>query len=130
VVTQQADRTTQAISLTAVRLADQVGAVAVACLTHTGTTARAIARHRPDVPIYAFTDDANALGRISLTWGTEAIEVPLQTTTDAGLRSVRESLLAAGHVRPGDRVVVTAGLPLVAVGLTNMVHVMTIGEGD
>ena len=81
-----------------------------------------------DVPIFAFTDDATALGRISLTWGTEAIEVPLQTTTDAGLRSVREKLLAGGHVQPGDRVVVTAGLPLVAVGLTNMVHVMTIGE--
>jgi pyruvate kinase len=130
VVTQQADRTTQAISLTAVRLAEQVGAVAIACLTHTGSTARAIARHRPDVPVFAFTDDGEALGRISLTWGTEAIEVPLQTTTDAGLRSVREGLLASGHVQPGDRVVVTAGLPLVAVGLTNMVHVMTIGESE
>ena len=79
-----------------------------------------------EVPIFAFTDDATALGRISLTWGTEAIKVPLQTTTDAGLTSVRESLLAAGHVRSGDLVVVTAGLPLVAVGLTNMVHVMTV----
>ncbi|HEX8385940.1 MAG TPA: pyruvate kinase [Rubricoccaceae bacterium] len=123
---READQTTEAISQTAVRLAEQVGAVAVACLTHSGSTARAIARHRPDVPIYAFTDDATALGRISLTWGTEAIKVPLQTTTDAGLRSVRECLLAGGHVQPGDRVVVTAGLPLVAVGLTNMVHVMTI----
>ena len=125
-VSREADQTTEAISQTAVRLAEQVGAVAVACLTHTGTTARAIARHRPEVPIFAFTDDATALGRISLTWGTEAIKVPLQTTTDAGLTSVRESLLAAGHVRRGDRVVVTAGLPLVAVGLTNMVHVMTV----
>ncbi len=126
--TREADQTTEAISQTAVRLAEQVGASAIACLTHSGTTARAIARHRPDVPIFAFTDDAGALGRISLTWGTEPIKVPLQTTTDAGLMSVREGLLAGGHVRPGDRVVVTAGLPLVAVGLTNMVHVMTIGE--
>ncbi len=124
--TREADQTTEAISQTAVRLAEQVGASAIACLTHSGTTARAIARHRPDVPIFAFTDDGGALGRISLTWGTEAVEVPLQTTTDAGLTSVREGLLAGGHVQPGDRVVVTAGLPLVAVGLTNMVHVMTI----
>ena len=121
-----ADRTTEAVSQTAVRLAEQVGAVAIACLTHSGTTARAISRHRPDLPIVAFTDDAGALGRISLTWGTEAVEVPVQTTTDAGLASVRRGLLAGGHVQPGDRVVVTAGLPLVAVGLTNMVHVMTI----
>ena len=126
VVSRETDQTTEAISQTAVRLAEQVGAVAIACLTHSGTTARAIARHRPDVPIFAFTDDPGALGRISLTWGTEPIRVPLQTTTDAGLTSVREGLVAGGHVRPGDRVVVTAGLPLVAVGLTNMVHVMTI----
>ncbi len=128
--TREADQTTEAISQTAVRLAEQVGASAIACLTHSGTTARAIARHRPDVPVFAFTDDAGALGRIALTWGTEPIQVPLQTTTDAGLTSVREGLLAGGHVRPGDRVVVTAGLPLVAVGLTNMVHVMTITEED
>ena len=126
VATQNVDQTTEAVSQTAVRLAEQVGAVAIACLTHSGTTARAISRHRPDVPLFAFTDDAAALGRISLTWGTQAIKVPLQTTTDAGLASVREGLLVGGHVVPGDRVVVTAGLPLVAVGLTNMVHVMTV----
>ncbi len=126
VATGTVDQTTEAISQTAVRLAEQVGAAAIACLTHSGSTARAIARHRPDVPLFAFTDDAGALGRISLTWGTDAIQVPLQTTTDAGLRSVREGLLAGGHVAPGDRVVVTAGLPLVAVGQTNMVHVMTV----
>ena len=126
-ISREADQTTEAISQTAVRLAEQVGASAIACLTHSGTTARAIARHRPDVPIFAFTDDPGALGRIQLSWGTQAIRVPLQTTTDAGLTSVREGLLAEGHVQPGDRVVVTAGLPLVAVGLTNMVHVMTVG---
>ncbi len=124
--TREADQTTEAISQTAVRLAEQVGASAIACLTHSGTTARAIARHRPEVPIFAFTDDGGALGRIALTWGTQPVQGPLQTTTDAGLTSVREGLLAGGHVQPGDRVVVTAGLPLVAVGLTNMVHVMTI----
>ena len=126
VATGNVDQTTEAISQTAVRLAEQVGATAIACLTHSGSTARAIARHRPDIPVFAFTDDVGALGRITLTWGTDAIQVPLQTTTDAGLRSVREGLLAGGHVQPGDRVVVTAGLPLVAVGLTNMVHVMTV----
>ena len=128
-VAGEASAATEAISRTAVRLAERVGAVAIACLTHSGTTARSIARHRPDLPIYAFTDDAGALGRISLTWGTEAIQVPLQTTTDNGLQGVREGLVAGGHVQPGDRVVVTAGLPLVAVGQTNMMHVMEIGEG-
>ncbi len=128
VVTARADRTTHAISFTAVRLADEVGAVAIACLTHTGSTARAIARHRPDVPIYAFTDDADAVGRIALTWGTTPVAVPMQRHTDDGIRIVHAHLLREGLAEPGDRVVVTAGLPLVAHGTTNMVHVTTLGQ--
>jgi pyruvate kinase len=122
-------RVTQAISFTAVKLAQEVGAVAVCCLTHSGTTARAIARHRPDVPIYAFTDDPGAVRRMALLWGTDAIAIPSQNHTDAGLRAVHHELLERGLVVPGDRLVVTAGLPLPAKGLTNMVHVSIVGEG-
>jgi len=122
-------RVTQAISFTAVKLAQEVGAVAVCCLTHSGTTARAIARHRPDVPIYAFTDDPAAVRRMALLWGTDAIAIPSQKHTDDGLREIHGQLLQRGLVVPGDRLVVTAGLPLPAKGLTNMVHVSVVGEG-
>jgi pyruvate kinase len=120
---------TQAISFTAVKLAQEVGAVAVCCLTHSGATARAIARHRPDVPIYAFTDDPAAVCRMALLWGTDALAIPSQKHTDAGLRTIHEQLLERGLASPGDRLVVTAGLPLPTKGLTNMVHVSVVGEG-
>ncbi len=128
-VTHRADRVTQAISFTAVRLAQEVGAVALCCLTHSGSTARAIARHRPDVPIFAFTDDPRAVGRIALTWGTEPIQIQYQKHTDDALRAVHQGLLERGLAQRGDRVVITAGLPLPEMGLTNMVHVATLGEG-
>ena len=128
VVSNRADPVTQAISFTAVRLAEETGAVAICCLTHTGGTARAVASHRPDAPIYAFTDDERSVGRIGLTWGTTPIHIPFQKHTDDGIRSVHEALLGRGLGQPGDRVVVTAGLPLPAMGLTNMVHVTTLGE--
>ena len=129
IVTHRADRVTQAISFTAVRLAQEVGAVALCCLTHSGSTARAIARHRPDVPIYAFTDDPQAVGRIALTWGTQPIRIQFQKHTDDALRAVHYGLLDRGLARRGDKVVITAGLPLPEMGLTNMVHVATVGEG-
>ena len=129
VVTHRADRVTQAISFTAVRLAQEVGAVALCCLTHSGSTARAIARHRPDVPIYAFTDDPRAVGRIALTWGVEPIQIAFQKQTDDGIRAIHEALLERGLARRGDKVVITAGLPLPVMGLTNMVHVATVGAG-
>ena len=120
---------TDAVSFTAVRLAEETDAKAIGCLTHSGSTARAIASHRPEVPIYAFTDDETALGRIALSWGVEPIAVPFQEHTDDGVRTIHRVLLAEGRHQQGDRVVVTAGLPLPAMGLTNMIHVTALGEG-
>ncbi|NNF59447.1 MAG: pyruvate kinase [Rhodothermaceae bacterium] len=122
------ERITQAISFTAVRLAEEVHAKALCCLTHSGTTARAIARHRPDMPIYAFTDEPRAVGRLALLWGTEAFVIPFQAHTDHGIQTIHEGLLSRGLADVGEQIVVTAGLPLPTKGLTNMVHVSTLGE--
>jgi len=123
-----ASAVTQAISFTAVRLASEVGARAICCLTHSGATARAVARHRPDVPIYAFTDDPAVVGRTAVVWGSEGIAIPFQEHTDDGIRAVHRELIARGFATVGELIVVTAGLPLPAKGLTNMVHVSTVGE--
>ena len=124
----EASQVTRAISTQSVRLADAIDARAICCLTHSGGTAREIASHRPDVPIYAFTDSEKTVGRMGLTWGTEAVKIPFQEHTDDGIRTIHRRMVAEGLGQPGDHVVVTAGLPLVAVGKTNMVHVTTLGE--
>jgi pyruvate kinase len=116
-------RVTQAISYTAVQLAEEVDAVAIACLTHSGSTARAIARHRPAMPVIAFTDSQRIVGQLALLWGTRGIGVPFQHHTDDGIGTVRRILTEQGIVEPGDSIIITAGLPLPAKGTTNMVHV-------
>ncbi|MEM1057513.1 MAG: pyruvate kinase [Bacteroidota bacterium] len=126
--TGDASRTTRALSSLAVRLADEVDAVAICCLTHSGSTAREISSHRPDVPVLAFTDSNKTVGRMGLTWGAQPVKIPFQEHTDDGIRTIHREMIARGIGNPGDPVVVTAGLPLVAVGKTNMVHVTTIGE--
>jgi pyruvate kinase len=45
---------------------------AIACYTRTGKTARAIAAHRPRVPILAFSPDAAVVRRLALVNGVEA----------------------------------------------------------
>ncbi len=127
-VTDDSDPVTDAVSYTAVTLAEGTKAEAICCLTHSGSTARAIASHRPDAPIYAFTDDEAALGRIALSWGVEPIAIDFQRHTDDGIRAVHHALLARGDYEAGARIVVTAGLPLPAMGRTNMVHVSSLGE--
>jgi pyruvate kinase len=114
---------TDAVSFTAFDLAEQIGATAVACLTASGATARAIARHRPGMPVYAFTDDARVVKQLNLVWGTKGFAIPFQRDTDDGVKLVQRILTDKGYVQPGSLIVVTAGMPLPAKGRTNMVYV-------
>lgn len=118
-----ASNITESVSFTACRLAEQVGAKAIACLTSSGTTARNIARHRPSMPIFAFTDRQYVVGHMGVLWGTKACVIPFQRDTDAGVDQVHRTLRGMGVVGPGDLIVITAGMPLPARGRTNMVHV-------
>ncbi|MDE2834862.1 MAG: pyruvate kinase [Bacteroidota bacterium] len=117
---------TDAVTLTACELAAHVGANAMVCLTSSGATARALAKHRPRIPVYAFTDEEKVVGQLGVLWGTRAFAIPFQHDTDAGVRLAHEILLSQGLVREGDPVVVCAGMPLSRKGPTNMVHVSRV----
>ncbi len=114
---------TDAVSLTACELAMHVGARALVCLTASGTTARSLARHRPKMPVYAFTDSPLVIGQVGVLWGTKAFQIPFQSDTDAGVRLVQQTLVSQGYIRSGDTIVICAGMPLPRKGRTNLVHV-------
>lgn len=114
---------TDAVSLTACELAAHVGARALVCLTASGATARALARHRPQMPVYAFTDSPHVIGQVGVLWGTKAFQIPFQSDTDAGVRLVQQTLVSEGYIRSGDTIVICAGMPLPRKGRTNLVHV-------
>lgn len=118
--------TTEAVSRTASFLAAKLKAVAIVCLTASGATARSIARHRPNVPVYAFTDDRRILGQLALSWGTKGFYLPFQSDTDKGIALVHDALREEQLAQTGEIVILTAGMPLPAKGRTNMVHVSVL----
>jgi len=117
---------TESVSYTAVQLAENIGAAAIACLTASGATARSIARHRPTMPVYAFTDDPRVVGQLGILWGTKGFAIPFQPDTDEGVNTVRRVLKEEGLVNAGDLIVIVAGMPLPEKGRTNMIHVSRI----
>ncbi len=117
---------TNSVSFTACRLAEQVGAEAICCLTNSGATARAIARHRPSMPIYAFTDNYRVVAQLGVLWGTEAFYIPFQQDTDQGIARVHSVLHEHELVAPDSQVVLTVGMPLPARGRTNTIHVSSV----
>jgi pyruvate kinase len=100
------------------------GPLVIACLTHSGRTARLVARHRPAAArIIALTDNPQVVRRMGLVWGTEGMLIDRIGRTDEVFSAVKALLKAAG-VRGS--VVLTAGIPLSERGFTNTIHVVSI----
>ena len=98
----------------------------IVCFTKSGFTARRISAHRPVPPILGLSTEAETCSYLSLVWGVVPVRVTEQPSYEAMLGRAREELLSRGLVKPGDRVVVTAGVPFDVPGTTNLLKVEII----
>ncbi len=119
----EAVRLTDAVCAGAVKVAEETGATAIACLTHTGTTARLMSSHRPSVPILALTDVQQVVRYMALVWGITAVRVDRIDETETIFATVREKLLEAGYT---GRMVLTAGIPTREKEPTNTIHIVKV----
>ena len=103
-----------------------LNAPALIVFTKSGFSARVVASHRPSVPILVLTDSPRTFRQLALVWGVIPELVPHCKTYD---EMVRLALGAVQHrelAHPGDRVVVTAGVPFDVPGTTNLLKVETV----
>ncbi|MEO5971240.1 MAG: pyruvate kinase [Bdellovibrionia bacterium] len=116
-----------AIESSAAHIAQQVNAVAIACLTHSGMAARTLAKYRPETPIVAIVDKEAMLRRLAFVWGVQGEIIPKLVATDDLFAMVETVLRSNGWAQAEDLIVVTAGVPTLRRGTTNMVKVHRIG---
>ena len=116
-----------AIESSAAHIAQQVNAVAIACLTHSGMAARTLAKYRPETPIVAIVDKEAMLRRLAFVWGVQGEVIPKLVATDDLFSMVETVLKSGGWAQAEDLVVVTAGVPTLRRGTTNMVKVHRVG---
>ncbi len=122
----QAGSVVNAIERSAALIAEQVGAVAIACLTHSGMAARTLAKYRPATPIVAILDNEAMLRRLSFVWGVRGVVIPEIVATDDLFSRIENTLKAHGWVYAEDLIVLTAGIPTLKRGTTNMVQVYRV----
>jgi pyruvate kinase len=115
-----------AMALAAAEIASEIGARAIIAFTESGTTARRVSKARPTVPIIAASPHASVLRRTALFHGVAPLEVPQGVDTDDMADKATRSARSAGLVRPGDRVVLVAGVPVGLSGQTNLVKVEVV----
>jgi pyruvate kinase len=116
-----------AIESSAATIAKQVGATAIACLTHSGMAARTLAKYRPEPSIVAIMDNEQMLRRLAFVWGVRGVVIPKIVSTDDLFLMVENVLKQNSWAENDDLVVVTAGVPTLQRGTTNMVKVHRMG---
>jgi len=116
----------ESLSYSCVRMAEDVDAKVIATITHSGTTARRIAKYRPKVPIVAFTESVDVRRQLNLVWGVQSVKLKEIFETDKSVEMMEEYLVKQGYVQKGDRIVIATGMPITKRGRTNMIKVSTI----
>jgi pyruvate kinase len=117
------EETIAAATVTAVRM---LGAALVVVFTKSGFSARIVSAQRPDVPVLALTDVERTYNQLALVWGVIPALVPHSDTYAQMFEHARNELLKRELTVPGDKVIVTAGVPFDVPGTTNLLKVEVV----
>lgn len=116
-----------AISLASRQIAETLKLAAIITYTSSGTTGLRAARERPQVPIIALSPVVQTARRLSLVWGTHCVVTDDAFDLDDMVNRACRIAFEEGFGRPGDRVIITAGVPLRTPGATNMLRIAYVG---
>ncbi|MCG6963690.1 MAG: pyruvate kinase [Acidobacteria bacterium] len=119
-------RTDEAIGHAACWLARDIGATAIVASTISGTTARLVARFRPAAPVVGLTPHRAVERQLTLSWGVLPGHVKAFAGTDAMFELAREWALEHHLAAAGDRIILTAGVPINEPGTTNVLRVLEV----
>ena len=118
------ENVSEAISYASVEAASSLRAKAIICFTTSGTTALRVAKFRPSTPIISITTNTHVAKMLSGVFGITTYITSFFDDTDVMIEDAARILRENGISAPGDRFVITAGLPLGVRGTTNMLKVM------
>jgi len=116
----------ESLAYSCVTLAENVDAKAISTITHSGNTAKRIAKFRPRVPIIAFTESQIVRRQLNLVWGVQSVRLDEIFDTDMSVKMMEDYLVKHGMVNKGDRIIIATGMPLAKRGRTNMIKVSSI----
>jgi pyruvate kinase len=118
--------TASAIGRSACQMAEDLQAAAIVAGTSSGSTARLVARYRPSCPVIGLTPDEKTQRQLNLSWGVVPGFVARFSNTDEIFELARSWALENGFVHSGDRLIVTAGVPVGEPGTTNVLRAIDI----
>ena len=117
---------TTAISHACCATAMDLKASAIITVTMSGFTANKISRYQPECMVIGCTVDESVYRQLSLLFGVMPLLIQKEDDTEKLFDAAINASLEAGLIHHGDRVVLTAGVPLGVAGNTNMIRVVEV----
>ncbi|MCY0096544.1 pyruvate kinase [Hoeflea ulvae] len=117
-----------AISLAARQIAETLNLSAIVCYTSSGNTGLRSARERPNVPVIALSPVIQTARRLSVVWGLHCVVTDDATDLDDMVDRACRIAFREEFGKPGDRIIISAGVPLGTPGSTNMLRIAYIGS--
>lgn len=117
-----------AISQAAAQVAHTLSAAAICTYTTSGSTGLRMARERPEVPILCLTSKLQTARNMALVWGTHCVvTADIKRFSEMAEKACRIAF-REDFAKIGERIVVTAGVPLGTPGSTNILRVAWVEE--
>ncbi len=115
------------IASAARQIAETLGLAAIVCYTSSGSTGIRASRERPAVPVIALSPIKRTAQRLALIWGLHCVVT--EDAHDIGEMVDRACSIAfrEGFATPGQRIIITAGVPFGTPGATNLLRIAFIG---
>jgi pyruvate kinase len=115
-----------AVCLTACKLAENTNADALIGMTQSGYTAFMLSSYRPKSIIFIFTKERTLVNQLSLSWGVRAFFYNEEESLDEIIADQIKILKERGFIRKGEVVVNTGSTPVALHLPTNTIKVTVV----
>jgi pyruvate kinase len=117
-----------AITAAARQIAETLNLAAIVCYTSSGSTGIRAARERPQVPIIALSPVRQTARRLALVWGLHCVVSQDARNVDEMVDRASQIAFDEGFAAPGERIIISAGVPFGTPGATNLLRIAFVGS--
>ena len=107
-------------------IAGMLPVAAIVTYTSSGSTSLRAARERPTPPILSMTPNLATARRLALVWGVHSVHTDDVADVPAMVERAMACARREGFARPGDTILISAGMPFGTPGATNLLRIAQV----
>ena len=120
------DSTPDAIATASRTLATELNSPVIVCYTESGSTGIKVSRVRPKQMILTVTPIIETARKLTLVWGVKCIVQKDANNLEEMIKMTKAYSKRKKIIKKGEKMVITAGLPLKKLGTTNLIRVIKL----